>query len=240
MIIIDVIAGACQSARDAKTPAAGILLAGVLNLIIDPVLIFTVGMGFNGAALATVIAQYASAIMLTWFTFKGRGMKNFFEEGVGVTTPFPSFDAGVAWAYAKEVLSVLGRVLNLVAVWFYTGCVTTASEAPCSHIALAAAAVSSSLSSFFLPSSDCTWHARMRLITQHTQKQRPVTRKLTVNEDGEMVTEEVSSKVKGKTKDFIQAATKSVETMFQSGVKDNDDYTSVINQRHFERLNENL
>ena len=125
VIIIDVIAGACQSARDAKTPAAGILLAGVLNLIIDPVLIFTVGMGFNGAALATVIAQYASAIMLTWFTFKGRGMKNFFEEGVGVTTPFPSFDAGVAWAYAKEVFSVLGRVLNLVAVWFYTGAVAS-------------------------------------------------------------------------------------------------------------------
>jgi coniferyl-aldehyde dehydrogenase len=42
---------------------------------------------------------------------------------------------------------------------------------------------------------------------------------------------------KEKTKDFIQAATQSIETMFPSGLKDNDDYTSVINQRHYERLN---
>ena len=42
---------------------------------------------------------------------------------------------------------------------------------------------------------------------------------------------------KSKTQDFIKAASASVESMFPSGVKDNDDYTSVINQRHFERLN---
>ena len=42
---------------------------------------------------------------------------------------------------------------------------------------------------------------------------------------------------KSKTQDFIKAASASVESMFPSGVKDNDDYTSVINQHHFERLN---
>ena len=42
---------------------------------------------------------------------------------------------------------------------------------------------------------------------------------------------------KNKTQDFIKAASASVETMFPSGIKDNDDYTSVVNQRHFERLN---
>ena len=42
---------------------------------------------------------------------------------------------------------------------------------------------------------------------------------------------------KNKTQDFIKAASASVESMFPSGLKDNDDYTSVINQRHFERLN---
>ncbi|MCH2458584.1 MAG: coniferyl aldehyde dehydrogenase [Henriciella sp.] len=42
---------------------------------------------------------------------------------------------------------------------------------------------------------------------------------------------------KNKTQDFIKAASASVESMFPSGIKDNDDYTSVVNQRHFERLN---
>ena len=43
-----------------------------------------------------------------------------------------------------------------------------------------------------------------------------------------------------KTRDFIGAATASVEKMFPSGLKDNDDYTSGVNQRHYERLNSYL
>lgn len=43
-----------------------------------------------------------------------------------------------------------------------------------------------------------------------------------------------------RTKDFIAAATSAVETMYPSGLKDNDDYTSVVNQRHYERLNSYL
>ncbi|MEQ8559372.1 MAG: coniferyl aldehyde dehydrogenase [Henriciella sp.] len=41
---------------------------------------------------------------------------------------------------------------------------------------------------------------------------------------------------KNKTKDFVAAATSAVETMYPSGLKDNVDYTSVINQRHYDRL----
>ncbi|MAP93626.1 MAG: coniferyl aldehyde dehydrogenase [Ponticaulis sp.] len=36
--------------------------------------------------------------------------------------------------------------------------------------------------------------------------------------------------------EFVEAARRSIETMFPSGLKDNDDYTSVINQRHYDRL----
>ena len=42
---------------------------------------------------------------------------------------------------------------------------------------------------------------------------------------------------KEKTQDFVAAATKAVETMYPSGLKDNDDYTSIVNQRHFDRIN---
>lgn len=42
---------------------------------------------------------------------------------------------------------------------------------------------------------------------------------------------------KEKTQDFVAAATRAVETMYASGLKDNDDYTSIVNQRHFDRIN---
>ncbi len=41
---------------------------------------------------------------------------------------------------------------------------------------------------------------------------------------------------KEKTKDFVVAATGAIETMYPTGLKDNDDYTSVVNQRHYDRL----
>ncbi|MEM1106661.1 MAG: coniferyl aldehyde dehydrogenase [Pseudomonadota bacterium] len=36
---------------------------------------------------------------------------------------------------------------------------------------------------------------------------------------------------------FLGAASAAVEAMFPSGLKENDDYTSVVNQRHYERIN---
>lgn len=40
----------------------------------------------------------------------------------------------------------------------------------------------------------------------------------------------------GKTEEFIDAARAAISTMFPSGLRNNDDYTSVVNQRHFDRL----
>ncbi len=39
-----------------------------------------------------------------------------------------------------------------------------------------------------------------------------------------------------KMQDFVAAAQGAVAKMFPAGLKDNDDYTSVVNQRHYERL----
>lgn len=43
-----------------------------------------------------------------------------------------------------------------------------------------------------------------------------------------------------KTSDFVGAAQAAVGKMFAEGLKDNDDYTSVVNQRHYDRLNSYL
>lgn len=44
-----------------------ILIGAALNIVLDPLLIFTLGMGIRGAALATVISQAASAIWVLGF-----------------------------------------------------------------------------------------------------------------------------------------------------------------------------
>lgn len=44
-----------------------VLLGAVINLLLDPLFIFVLGMGVQGAALATVIAQFASALWAVSF-----------------------------------------------------------------------------------------------------------------------------------------------------------------------------
>lgn len=56
--------GAFRGHKDTKTPL--VVAAGVnaLNLVLDPILIFTLDLGLEGAAWATVLAQYVGAV---WF-----------------------------------------------------------------------------------------------------------------------------------------------------------------------------
>ena len=78
--LIAVLGGAFQAARDAKTPMLAVLLAGSCNLVLDPSMIFLFGLGFNGAAWATVIAQYSEAALMVWYAFFGPRRVNFFGE----------------------------------------------------------------------------------------------------------------------------------------------------------------
>ena len=51
----------------AKTGMLSVLIGAVTNIILDPVLIFGLGMGVRGAAVATVISQGASALWVFRF-----------------------------------------------------------------------------------------------------------------------------------------------------------------------------
>lgn len=48
------------------------LIGAVLNLILDPILIYIFDMGVAGAAIATVISQAVSAVWVLWFLVKGK------------------------------------------------------------------------------------------------------------------------------------------------------------------------
>ena len=56
--------GAFRGHKDTRTPLKVALGVNLLNLVLDPLLIFVFGWGLEGAAIATVIAQYMGAV---WF-----------------------------------------------------------------------------------------------------------------------------------------------------------------------------
>lgn len=52
----------------------GIVVGAVINIVLDPVLIFVCHMGISGAALATIISQFISFIILLWVSQSGPGI----------------------------------------------------------------------------------------------------------------------------------------------------------------------
>ena len=52
----------------------GIVVGAVVNIALDPVLIFICGMGISGAALATIISQFISFVLLLWVSQRGPGI----------------------------------------------------------------------------------------------------------------------------------------------------------------------
>ena len=56
--------GAFRGHKDTRTPLKVALGVNLLNLVLDPLMIFGLGWGLEGAAIATVIAQYLGA---AWF-----------------------------------------------------------------------------------------------------------------------------------------------------------------------------
>ncbi len=48
------------------------VIGALMNLILDPILIYTCGLGVKGAAIATVISQACSAVWVLWFLSMGK------------------------------------------------------------------------------------------------------------------------------------------------------------------------
>jgi putative MATE family efflux protein len=62
LLVITAGHGAFRGFQDTRTPLALTLVVNAVNAILDPVLMFGAGFGLDGAAMATVIAQWAGAI----------------------------------------------------------------------------------------------------------------------------------------------------------------------------------
>jgi Na+-driven multidrug efflux pump len=62
--------GAFRGYGDTKIPLLASMVASCINLVLDPVLMFTLGLGVKGAAAATVISQLGAAVIYVHFLRK--------------------------------------------------------------------------------------------------------------------------------------------------------------------------
>ncbi|XP_020252763.1 protein DETOXIFICATION 44, chloroplastic [Asparagus officinalis] len=58
--------GTFRGFMDTKTPLYAVGTGNLLNAALDPIFIFLLGLGIDGAALATVISEYVIAFILLW------------------------------------------------------------------------------------------------------------------------------------------------------------------------------
>ena len=58
----------------------GIVTGAILNVVLDPILIFTCGLGVSGAAWATVIGQAVSFVILFLMTRRGENIAIHFRN----------------------------------------------------------------------------------------------------------------------------------------------------------------
>ncbi len=69
--------------HDTRTPLRVTLALNVVNLVLDPLLIFGFGWGIAGAAVATVVAQWSGALCFLWLVLVRR------REALGVRLELP-------------------------------------------------------------------------------------------------------------------------------------------------------
>lgn len=72
-----------------------VLIGAVINIALDPLFIFVLGMGVSGSSLATVISQFCSCICIIGFFFTRKSLFSFRLE-----------DAKVSFARVKDIVSL--------------------------------------------------------------------------------------------------------------------------------------
>lgn len=123
---------------EASYAMAGLCAGGILNMLLDPVLIFHCGMGIAGAGLSTAVSQYISTAILLFPFLKGKtvtkihfrcitkersdivniiltGLPSLARQGLNsVSTAVMNLQAAVYGDAAVAAMSIVGRCGNLL------------------------------------------------------------------------------------------------------------------------------
>lgn len=120
--------GAFRGNDDTKTPLIASGVAAILNLVLDPLMMFPMGMGMAGAAAATAISQLGAAGVYGWRLWQRKLL------------PQPTDTAMPEGTTARIVKSIMGANLSMLAkqgsmLVFYTMATAMATRMGAMHVA---------------------------------------------------------------------------------------------------------
>ncbi len=95
----------------------GIFSGAIVNIVLDPIFIFTLDMGIGGAALATILSQFLSFCLLVGGTFRGNNIRLSLRQfkpsleryRIILSNGLPSFWRQALASLATILLNVAGR-----------------------------------------------------------------------------------------------------------------------------------
>ncbi len=123
MFFTGVIRAVLTGEGDAKTPMIIGMVSAALNCALDPLLIFVVGMGIRGAAVATVISQLLSLVAFCYVAFVKRRSYVLFTWSLRSLLPkaqfiSPVLKIGLPSALGQFIISIGSILYNRVTAEF--------------------------------------------------------------------------------------------------------------------------
>lgn len=106
-----------QATGNMKIPMLSQLLGAIVNIILDPIFIFTFDMGVLGAALATVIGQFcAMGLVLASFRFGKQDVTIFFNKSFRLKAPIVKgiIKIGLPVMIMNSVAAFVTTILNII------------------------------------------------------------------------------------------------------------------------------
>lgn len=104
---------------NARFAMIGIASGAVLNIILDPIFIFTLGMGVSGASLATAISQIFGWCLLLWGTTREGNVHIRFKNFTPTLNSYRQIVKGGLPSLMRQALSVVATIsLNRMAVHY--------------------------------------------------------------------------------------------------------------------------
>lgn len=155
VLLLNVGHGAFRGYQDTRTAMVVTIALNLVNLVLDPILIFGLGWGIAGAAAATVVAQWLGALAFVWLLLRSR------REEFGIEIVRPTLEEMVP--FLRIGSSLLLRTGALVG----TMTLATAVAARVGVVAVAAHQVANQLWGFLALVVDALAVAAQALVAKH-------------------------------------------------------------------------
>lgn len=108
-----------RSEGHARHASAGMMFGGILNIILDPLLMFGAGMGFVGSAVATACSNFVSVLffLMIFYRLRGKTALSLSVRDFSMKYAGSIFSVGIASA----MMTVLANASNMVIVKLASG-----------------------------------------------------------------------------------------------------------------------